>query len=152
MTKRTCRLFSATLCCAVMVTALASCGQGGAPSSGTTAGQVLPAGGESDGLVIAFGSEPTPPAVGDNTIRVTVKRADGSPLTDGTVTATFSMPAMPSMNMPAMRAEAPLRHEGEGQYRGTGQLSMSGTWNVAITVASGGNTLATRRTSVVAKE
>ena len=64
----------------------------------------------------------------------------------------FSMPSMPSMNMPAMRADAALRHEGEGRYRGTGQLSMGGTWNVAIDVAEGAKPIATRHTSIVAKE
>ena len=83
---------------------------------------------------------------------MTVLRADGSPVTDGTVTTVFSMPAMPSMNMPAMRSDATLRHEGEGQYRGTSQLPMGGTWNVAITVAQGASEIATRRTSIVAKE
>ena len=56
------------------------------------------------------------------------------------------------MNMPAMRSDASLRHEGEGQYRGTGQLSMGGTWNVAITVAQGSSEIATRRTSIVVKD
>ncbi|MGH9147432.1 MAG: FixH family protein, partial [Vicinamibacterales bacterium] len=60
--------------------------------------------------------------------------------------------AMPSMNMPAMRSDAALRHEGEGLYRGTSRLSMGGTWNVAITVAQRSSEIATRRTSIVAKE
>ena len=35
---------------------------------------------------------------------------------------------------------------------GTGQLSMGGTWNVAIHVAEGAKDVATRHTSIVAKE
>jgi hypothetical protein len=59
---------------------------------------------------------------------------------------------MPSMNMPAMRSETALTHAGGGRYQGTGQLSMGGTWEVAITVRQGAQDLATRRTSVVARE
>ncbi len=62
------------------------------------------------------------------------------------------MPAMPSMNMPAMRSEANLQHAGGGEYRGNVRLSMGGTWNVLITAERGTETLATRRLSLVAKE
>jgi Cu(I)/Ag(I) efflux system membrane fusion protein/cobalt-zinc-cadmium efflux system membrane fusion protein len=103
-------------------------------------------------LTVTFDSEPNPPAEGDNTFEVTVKQADGSPVTDATVTTVFSMPAMPSMNMPAMRSEATLQHEDDGRYRGTGQLEMGGTWNVAVSVARGSEELGSRRFSVVAKE
>ena len=115
-------------------------------------GQVLAPSGAADGFVVTFGTEPAPPAKGDNRVMVSVKRSDGTPVTDGTVTAVFSMPAMPSMNMPAMRTEAPLSHSGDGRYRGVGQLSMGGTWEVAISVRQGGSELASRRTSIVAKE
>jgi len=127
-------------------------GQGGTPAGDATAGTVIPPGEVSDGLVVMFGTEPNPPEKGDNAIRVTVTRSDGSPVIAGTVTAVFSMPAMPSMNMPEMRSDAALQHEGGGQYRGNGQLSMAGTWNVAIRVAEGAKEVATRHTSIVAKE
>ena len=132
---------------------LAACG-GQADPGNTDAGsgQVIPSGGAADGLVVTFRTDPSPPARGDNTIEVTVRRADGSPVTDGTVTTVFSMPAMPSMNMPAMRSDAALRHEGQGSYRGTSQLSMGGTWNVAISIAQESSEIATRRTSIVTKE
>ena len=133
---------------------VAGCGGGNDVSTGGVGGdgQVIPAGDASDGLVIAFGSRPNPLEKGDNALQVTVRRADGSPVTDGAVTAVFSMPAMPSMNMPAMRTTTTLQHEGEGRYRGTGQLSMGGTWTVGITIAQGSKELATRRLSIVAKE
>lgn len=129
---------------------LARCGGSEGTASGD--GQVLPPGAASDGLVVTFGSQPDPLERGDNTIQVTIKQADGSPVTDGTVTAVFSMPAMSSMNMPAMRSDATLQHEGQGRYRGTTQLEMGGTWSVAIAIAQGSKTLASRRTSIVAKE
>ena len=103
------------------------------------------------GVNIRFHSEPDPPQSGSNTIEVSVKQPDGVPVTDATVTAVFSMPAMPSMNMPAMRSDAPLTHVGDGNYRGTGELSMGGTWNVNVTVSRGTETLGTSRFSIVAK-
>ena len=127
-------------------------GQGAAPAGDATAGTVISPGEVADGLVVMFGTEPNPPEKGDNAIRVIVTRSDGSPVVAGTVTAVFSMPAMPSMNMPEMRSDAALQHEGEGRYRGIGQLSMAGTWNVAIRVAEGAKEVATRHTSIVAKE
>ena len=137
----------------IVAVILAACGGPGDPgSTDAGAGQVIPSGGAADGLVVTFRTNPNPPARGDNTIQVMVKRADGSPVTNGTVKTVFSMPAMPSMNMPAMRSEVALRHEGEGLYRGTSQLSMGGTWNVAITVAQGSSEIATRRTSILAKD
>jgi hypothetical protein len=72
-------------------------------------------------------------------------------VTDVAVTAVFSMPAMPAMNMPAMRSETTLTHVDGGRYRGTGQLSMAGTWNVTITATRAGEPVGRRRFSIVAK-
>jgi len=55
------------------------------------------------------------------------------------------------MNMPAMRADAPLTPQGSGVYRGAGQLSMAGTWNVEVSVARNGQDVGTAKFSVVAK-
>jgi nitrogen fixation protein FixH len=103
------------------------------------------------GVAIDFRSEPDPPASGDNRIEVTLRQNDGTAITDATVMAVFSMPAMPAMNMPAMRAEAPLTHVEGGRYRGTGQLSMGGTWNVSVTARRGGEPIGRRNFSIVAK-
>ena len=131
---------------------MSACTSGGTDPQSQADGQVLAASGAADGFVVTFGTEPAPPAKGENEVVVTVRRPDGTPVTEGRVTAVFSMPAMPSMNMPAMRTEAPLTHAGEGRYQGTSQLSMSGTWNVSIAVAEGTKTVVTRQTSIVAKE
>lgn len=127
--------------------------QGGAPAATPAAttpapGASAPAG---QGLAIDFASTPDPLRQGDNAIEVTVRQPDGSPVTDATVTAVFSMPAMPAMNMPAMKSAATLAHAGDGKYRGTGELSMGGTWTVALTVTRGTEQLGSRRFSVVAK-
>lgn len=105
----------------------------------------------SGSVTIEFRNEPDPPKAGDNSVEVTVKGADGAPVTDATVKAVFSMPAMPSMNMPAMRSETTLAHESAGRYRGMGQLSMSGTWNVSVTVMRGSEELGRNTFSIIAK-
>ena len=137
-------------CVTAAVVLAAACGSQGAKQP--AAGQVLvPAGGTDGGVVVTLATEPNPPAKGDNQFVVTVAKPDGTPVTDGTVTAVLTMPAMPSMNMPAMRTTTTLAHSGEGRYRGTGELSMAGTWEVAISVAQRGVPLASRRASIVAK-
>jgi len=120
-----------------------------ASSCGTTSSPAQT--GKAGDMTVTFASEPDPPKSGDNSFVVTVKQPDGSPLADGTVKAVFSMPAMPSMNMPAMRADAALTPQGSGVYRGTGQLGMAGTWNVEVSVARGGQDVGTAKFSVVAK-
>jgi len=130
----------------------AGCGKSDGRREGADAGQVIPTVGTADGYVVTFGTDPNPPAKGGNKIFVTVQRPNGSPTTEGEVIAVFSMPAMPSMNMPAMRSEASLTHAGEGRYSGITQLAMGGTWEVAISVREGEKALAARRTSIVAKE
>lgn len=135
-----------------------ACGGQGEPESGIRRssegarppGQE-PGDAESGGLSIGFTSTPDPMRAGDNVIEMTVRQPDGSPVTDGTVTAVFSMPAMPSMNMPAMRSDSTLTHLGDGKYRGIGQLSMGGTWNVTLTVGRSGQRIGGRRLSIVAK-
>ena len=147
MTRRYSRVLGVLILASVVVV---GCGRSGENVS--SAGQVIPAGDAADGLTVTFASEPDPPAEGENTFTVTVTRSDGSPVIDATVTTVFSMPAMPSMNMPAMRSDATLEHEGDGRYLGTGQLEMGGAWNVAVTVARGSEELGTRRFSIVANE
>ena len=132
----------------------AGCGQGQAPSTGGSDGQAkpsTPAATSTEGVTIEFSSEPDPPKSGDNTIEVTVRQPDGTAITDAAVTAVFSMPAMPAMNMPAMRAEARLTHVEGGRYRGMGQLSMAGTWNVTVTATRDGEPIGRRSFSIVAK-
>ena len=104
-----------------------------------------------DGVAIAFRSNPDPPSSGENTFEAEVTEPDGSAVTDATVEVVFSMPAMPSMNMPAMRSTATLTHEGAGRYRATGQLSMTGTWNVVVTATRGTEEIGRTTFSVIAR-
>lgn len=142
MSFRNCQLQALVLCFGLLFAACSGGGGSTTPAAqGTTTGA---------GMEIEFRSESDPPKSGDNGFEVMVKK-DGAAVSDAKVTAVFSMPAMPSMNMPAMRSDADLAHEGEGRYRGTGQLSMAGTWNVLVTVSRGGEELGTKTLSIVAK-
>ena len=143
------RLF--LVCASLLICGCTSGSQTPSTSHGQTA-TARPAGPTStEGVTIDFRSEPDPPKSGDNTIDVTVRQPDGSPITDAAVTAVFSMPAMPAMNMPAMRAEAKLSHVEGGRYQGMGQLAMSGTWNVTVTATRDGEPIGRRSFSIVAK-
>jgi nitrogen fixation protein FixH len=119
----------------------AGCSRGDAPPTiqGTTTGA---------GMAVDFRTDEVP-ASGINLLEVKVTK-DGAPVDGAKVTVRFSMPAMPSMNMPEMHSDATLESVGEGRYRGTGELSMDGTWNVLITVTRDGQELATSSLSIVA--
>ena len=102
-------------------------------------------------LDITFRSEPDPPKAGESLFEVTVRDASGKPVADATVTVQLFMPAMPTMNMPAMRNEAKLPHVGDGVYRGPGLVMIAGRWDVTVTVAKGAQTLGRRQLAFVAR-
>jgi Cu(I)/Ag(I) efflux system membrane fusion protein/cobalt-zinc-cadmium efflux system membrane fusion protein len=103
------------------------------------------------GTQITFRTVPDPAKTGDNELEATVKDAGGKPIDDAEVTVQFFMPAMPTMNMPAMRSEAKLTPAGGGIYRGSGQVMMAGRWDATVTVVRGGQRLGTKQLPVVAK-
>jgi hypothetical protein len=142
-----------TVVAGLVVSMLAvGCGEGQAPAAGNgDARPALPAATSTGEVTIDFSSQPDPPKSGDNRIEVTVRQPDGTAITDATVTAVFSMPAMPAMNMPAMRSEAKLAHVESGRYQGMGELSMAGTWNVIVTATRDGAPIGRRSFSIVAK-
>lgn len=78
-----------------------------------------------------------PPIVGDNNISVEVKDAAGKSVTDAKVKIEYSMPAMPGM--PAMNYKADAELKGN-EYKAKMDLSMSGSWNIAVKIARGGKT------------
>lgn len=103
-----------------------------------------------DGVEVTLTNEPNPPRVGENTFAVTV-RQNGAPVTDADVAVEFFMEAMPSMNMAEMRNTIPLTHDGAGQYRGMGNVMMSGGWDVTVRVARGGQEIAAPKFPVTAQ-
>ena len=103
------------------------------------------------GTQITFRTVPEPAKTGDNQLEATVKDAAGKPIDDAEVSVQFFMPAMPTMNMPAMRSEAKLAPAGGGVYRGSGQVMMAGRWDATVTVVRGGQHLGTKQLPVVAR-
>jgi RND family efflux transporter MFP subunit len=100
---------------------------------------------------IAFRAQPDPPTTGENVFDVTVKDRSGQPVSDAEVSVQLFMPAMPTMNMPAMRNEVKLPHAGGGVYRGSGQVLMGGTWDVTVTVKRAGGEIGSRKFPLVAR-
>lgn len=102
-------------------------------------------------LQIVLRTTPDPPRTGEAQFDVTVKDAGGNPIADATVSVQLYMPAMPTMNMPAMRNEVPLSAAGGGEYRGTGQVMMAGRWEATVTVTRGGQRLGSKEQPLVAR-
>ena len=105
----------------------------------------------SPGLDVTFRTEPDPPRTGENTFVVVLKDGNGQAIADADVKVVLFMPPMPTMNMPAARADATLVAAGRGLYRGTGELMIPGRWTVTVNVARAGKPLGARQFAVVAK-
>ncbi|HEX8947378.1 MAG TPA: FixH family protein [Dissulfurispiraceae bacterium] len=88
-----------------------------------------------------------PPVVGDNNVKVALKDASGKAVTDAKVSIDYGMPAMPGM--PAMNYKTDTEFKG-GEYAAKMDLSMSGSWNIAVKIAKSGKT-STAKFSVDAK-
>ena len=75
----------------------------------------------------------------------------GKPIDEAEVTVQFFMPAMPTMNMPAMKSDAKLASAGRGVYRGSGHVMTPGRWDVTVTVVRGGQRIGSKQLPVVAR-
>jgi RND family efflux transporter MFP subunit len=102
-------------------------------------------------LDITFRPVSDPPKTGDNTFEVALKDPSGQPVTDAEVSVRLFMPAMPTMNMPAMQNETTLVHTNGGVYRGPGQVLMGGRWDVTVTARRGAQELGRKQFALVAK-
>lgn len=78
-----------------------------------------------------------PPVVGTNNVTAEIKDASGKAVTDAKVVIDYSMPAMPGM--PAMNYKANAKLSGDA-YKATMNLSMGGSWNIAVKITKGGKT------------
>jgi len=95
--------------------------------------------------------DPDPARVGENHVRVEMLDAHNMPVTDASVVVRFYMAPMPSMNMPAMRAEARLQHTGSGIYLGGGTLPMAGPWEATVSASRNGQPIGEKRVSFVVR-
>ena len=78
-----------------------------------------------------------PPVVGDNNIKIEIKDSSKKYVTDAKVVIDYGMPAMPGM--PAMNYKSDAELKGN-EYRAKMNLSMSGSWNVAVKITRAGKT------------
>jgi len=136
----------------VMTLAVMACGQqqsaNQAPAASETAAPSVQTG--TQALDITLKTDPDPVKTGENTFEAMVMQ-DGKPVTDATVSTEFFMAAMPSMNMPEMRNKADLVHQGNGVYRGKGQVMMAGSWDVTVKVMRGGQEIGSKKMGMIAK-
>jgi uncharacterized GH25 family protein len=128
----------------VAATIAAGCGGGEQPAGGTAS---PPAAGQSQEVKIMFTSDPIPPKAGENMFDVQVVGRDGRPVADADVAVEFYMAPIPS-KMPEMRNRFPLAHDGGGRYRGSGNITMSGIWDVTVTAKRGGQEIGRHTLSV----
>jgi hypothetical protein len=103
------------------------------------------------GYKMTLRTEPDPPqGAKENTLHVSLTDPAGKPVSDAQVRLTFTMPAMPAMNMPEMKNGAELKWTGS-DYTGKLQIMMAGGWNVALEARRGNEILATTQVHVNAK-
>ncbi len=78
-----------------------------------------------------------PPVVGDNNVSIQITDASGHHARDAKVVIDYSMPAMPGM--PAMNYKTDAQLKGD-EYKAKMNLSMSGSWNIAVKITRVGKT------------
>ena len=82
-------------------------------------------------------NDKNPPVAGDNNLTISIKDASGKNVTDAKVKVEYSMPAM--SGMPPMNYKTNAELKGN-DYNAKMNLSMAGSWNVAIKITKGGKT------------
>ena len=125
----------------------AGCGGGSEQNSNTPAPAAAPATGN---VEVTLTTQPDPPKMGETTFEAIVMQG-GQPVTDADVSVELFMAAMPSMKMPEMKSSVPLKHEGNGRYRGAGNVMMAGSWDATVSVKRGGQEIGNRKVAIVAK-
>lgn len=93
--------------------------------------------------------KPKTPKTGDNEFEVSVKGADGNPISNAEVEITLSMPQMGSM--PAMSNKGMLLDQGNGIYQGTIHVAGPWTWETTVAVSKDTKVLGSMRTTLTAR-
>ncbi len=81
------------------------------------------------GMTLALSTVPTPPRVGENTLRIRLTSEKGEAITHAKVSVSYTMP-MPGMN--PVGVETALSKE--GFYEAKVNLAMGGTWEVTVKI------------------
>ena len=105
---------------------------------------------QSGPVEITLKTDPDPAKMGDNTFEAMVMQG-GKPVDDATVSVEIFMAAMPSMKMAEMKTTADLKSVGNGMYRGTGQMMMTGNWEVTVMAMRNGQEIGSKKLTVAAK-
>ncbi|MEW6001672.1 MAG: FixH family protein, partial [Nitrospirota bacterium] len=82
-----------------------------------------------------------PPVVGDNNVEIEITDSAGRYIKDAKVMVNYSMPAMPGMPPMNYKTEAELKGE---KYKARMNLSMAGSWNIAVRITREGKTATMR--------
>jgi uncharacterized GH25 family protein len=100
---------------------------------------------------ITLRTEPNP-AKGsqENTFHISVTDANGKPVSDATVKLTLDMPAMPEMNMAAMKVSPVVVWNGS-DYSGKANLPSAGLWNVTVQVLKQERVVGSKKAQLAAK-
>jgi hypothetical protein len=80
-------------------------------------------------------NDKNPPVAGDNNLTISIKDASDKNVTDAKVKVEYSMPAMSGMPPMNYKTNAVLKGS---DYNAKMNLSMAGSWNIAIKIAKGG--------------
>ena len=142
------RVMNASMALVITVTVVTALACSKPESTSETAG--APAVSTNAPAEITFKSDPETPKMGDNSFEVMAMQ-DGKPVNDAQVSVEFFMAAMPAMKMPEMRTQTDLTPAGNGVYKGSGQVTMAGSWDVTVMVMKNGQEIASKKLTVAAK-
>ena len=78
---------------------------------------------------IALTTVPNPPKMGSNRLRIEVKDASGTPVSDAKVEMSVGMPGMAGPKVAAKATKEP------GMYEASSNLAMGGTWTAEVTAS-----------------
>jgi Cu(I)/Ag(I) efflux system membrane fusion protein len=102
---------------------------GGAQMRGATPTVAPPLEKRAGGLTLALSTEPAPPRIGENGIRVKLTGETGQPVSTAKVLLTYTMP-MPGM----VPATIPMALAKDGVYEAKANLGMGGRWDLTVTI------------------
>lgn len=98
-------------------------------------------------LKLRVSTEPAPARLGDNTLRIEIKDAQGQPVTDATIALEYTM------DMPGMMIDkAQASHTGQGVYTAQVRFTMAGPWGVTVSVQRPGRPEVRERFTVHASQ
>jgi hypothetical protein len=94
-------------------------------------------------LTVDIAIDRNPPVVGKNNVNIAIKDGNGKAVTDAKVVIQYSMPPMPGMPPMNYKADGALTGN---RYRAVMDLSMSGSWSIAVRITRAEKTQTARFT------